>query len=199
MKLHHLEALSLAHTEFAQRLALVRESHLDLPTPCTDWSVRDLVVHVVGGYRLYEDRLDGDPVADVPGWYAKWQPSGSTPAELETDFFALGNSFEERFGDPATLQASVPHPAFGTIPGGALLSLRVFDMTVHAWDLARSIGANESLDAGLVDLLWQQWSPSAEFFGRDTKHIVFGPGPSGTVGDDAPTQLRLLDLLGRRP
>jgi len=28
---------------------------------------------------------------------------------------------------------------------------------------------------------------------------VFGTGPSGTVGPDAPLQDRLLDLSGRRP
>jgi hypothetical protein len=28
---------------------------------------------------------------------------------------------------------------------------------------------------------------------------VFGAGPSGTVADDAPLQVQLLDLTGRRP
>jgi hypothetical protein len=28
---------------------------------------------------------------------------------------------------------------------------------------------------------------------------IFGEGPSGTVGEDAPLQERLLDLTGRRP
>ena len=28
---------------------------------------------------------------------------------------------------------------------------------------------------------------------------AFGEGASGTVGDDAPTQTKLLDLAGRRP
>lgn len=28
---------------------------------------------------------------------------------------------------------------------------------------------------------------------------VFGSGPDGLVGDDAPLQTRLLNLLGRRP
>lgn len=194
--MHHLEALSLAHTEFAQRLAQVGNDHWDLPTPCSDWSVRQLVDHVVGGYPLYMDRLGGDPVTDVDGWYERWERPGTSTADYEAAFFAAGNVFEDHYGNPSSIDAPVPHPAFGVIPGGALLSLRVFDMTIHAWDLARSIGVSEDLDPGLVALLWEQWSPSAGQFGSQ---VTMGPGPSGTVDTDAPLQHQLLDLLGRRP
>ena len=41
------------------------------------------------------------------------------------------------------------HPA-GERTGAQLLEMRVLDVTVHTWDLARSIGADESLDPDVV-------------------------------------------------
>ena len=82
------------------------------------------------------------------------------------------------------------------IRGSYLLMLRVFDMTIHAWDLATAIGADATLNPKLVEMLWQQWSPRA---GEIAGFGILGDGPSGTVREDAPLQTRLLDLLGRRP
>jgi uncharacterized protein (TIGR03086 family) len=67
------------------------------------------------------------------------------------------------------------------------------DLTVHAWDLARGIGADEHLDEQLVrDLL-----------GFIEPHVdqLAGTGlfdPPIDVGEHADAQTRLLALLGRR-
>ncbi len=74
--------------------------------------------------------------------------------------------------------------------------MRVADALLHAWDLARAIGADEQLPAGLVAEVWAAMSPMAALIGGSG---FFGSGPSGQVGEDAPLQLRLLDLSGRRP
>jgi uncharacterized protein (TIGR03086 family) len=90
----------------------------------------------------------------------------------------------------------VCHHPIGDVSGADLLGFRVTDLTLHAWDLARAIGADDTLDVDLVELIWSRVEPILPVL-VDTG--LFGDGPSGAVGDDAPTQLRLLDATGRRP
>jgi hypothetical protein len=52
------------------------------------------------------------------------------------------------------------------------------------------------VDQELVEAVWAQLAPMAPFIARTG---VFGVGPSGEVGEDAPLQVRVLDLSGRRP
>lgn len=187
----HIEALTLAHTEFAQRLAQVRQEHWDLATPCADWDVRELVRHVLAGYDGYLRRLDGLPSSEFGAVLDAYE----TPDDYERAFYELGDAFENRYGQPRTLKLKIDH--FGrTISGDYLLALRIFDLVVHSWDLAVAIGANRALDPSLVDLLWAEWSPRAD---QAASLGVLGAGPSGSLPADASTQDRLLDLTGRRP
>jgi hypothetical protein len=70
------------------------------------------------------------------------------------------------------------------------------DLTLHAWDLARAIGASEELPDVLVTHVYGRLLPLKEVIGQIG---IFGLGPSRDLNDDAPTQLKLLDLTGRRP
>jgi len=165
---------------------------MELPTPCDGWDVRELLRHLLAGYEFYMARLDGLPEDQ----FAQTLDGYVLPADVEVAFFQLGDAFEDRFGDPAALQQDLAHWGGERIRGSYLLMLRVFDMTIHAWDLATAIGADATLDPKLVELLWAQWSPRAD---EIAGFGVLGAGPSGTVTSDADPQTRLLDLLGRRP
>jgi mycothiol maleylpyruvate isomerase-like protein len=55
----HLEQLDRARSEFARGLTDVRTEHLTLPTPCSKWTARQLLVHVIGGDYAYIDLLHG--------------------------------------------------------------------------------------------------------------------------------------------
>ena len=76
------------------------------------------------------------------------------------------------------------------------IGFRVADSALHAWDLATAIGANSVLDAEVVKFLWDDAQPQRDMLAASG---MFGDGPSGSVGDDAPLQTRYLDLVGRRP
>src|SRR5260221_1703794 len=65
-----LELLALARSQFAQSLRLVFAADWQRPTPCTEWTVRDLVTHVVGGDRRSAALLRGATREDataIPG------------------------------------------------------------------------------------------------------------------------------------
>ncbi len=99
------------------------------------------------------------------------------------------------FAEEGALELTVHHPAMD-VSGAQLLEFRVGDLLVHSWDLAQSIGVDETLDADVVAVEWQNLQPMLPFIGTIG---IFGEGPSGSVADDAPLQTRLLDAMGRRP
>lgn len=186
------ESMNRARGEFDRRLRAVTDDQWSLPTPCEGWTVRDLVHHVVGANRMAVLLLAGKPMEE--GIAAMVGPTvlGADPVAA---FVESADDQEAAFRQPGAFEATCHH-AIGDIPGEMLFGFRVTDMTLHAWDLARAIGADEELDAELVQLLWERMQPLAPFIAETGR---FGSGASGEVGEDAPLQARLLDLSGRRP
>lgn len=177
-----------AMAEFDRRVAAVALTDWALDTPCADWDVHDLVnhltaeqlwvPHLLAGARTEElgDRFDGDNLGEEPA--AAWAVAAR---ESRAAWLA-----------PSALDRTV-HLSFGDAPGREYLWQMTFDLGVHAWDLARAIGADEELDATLVGELYA-WARQHE---QDLSGsgLFAAPVP---VGEDADTQTRLLALTGRK-
>ncbi len=93
------------------------------------------------------------------------------------------------FNADAVLRRLIDHP-LGEISGRQFLDFRVFDITLHAWDLARSIGADERLDPDLVDVV-------LNIVRNGPPGMGFGIAALGQVTTTASAQATLLDLTGR--
>lgn len=186
-----LAALARASTGYEQRLAAVEESHGDRASVCEGWTVRDVADHVTGGNRFAVALLAGKSAERA---YAAALDPGFDEAPLAA-YRASAAAQLDAFGRPGGLERIVTHPA-GDLPGRALLALRLGDLLLHGWDLARSTGGDESLDDELVPEVWAAYQP---ILGKVGKRGLFGPGPSGDVAEGEPLSLRLLDLSGRRP
>jgi uncharacterized protein (TIGR03086 family) len=106
-------------------------------------------------------------------------------------FRSAYRTMREAFGALGALERTVAHPGMGDIPATMLFDLRLGELAVHGWDLARAIGADETLDSDVVAALWA--------FAEPLSSTGYFSSPSGDVPDSAPLQTRLLDLLGRRP
>lgn len=157
------------------------------PTPCADWDVRQLVNHVVGENAWVVPLLDGRTIAEV---------GDALDGDLVGD--DAGRTWDERAA-PALAAASaagafdqVVHVSFGDIPGSVYISQITTDHVIHAWDLARGVGAPEDLDADLVAFAHQFLAPQA-----DQWRAAGAFGPRVDVADDAPLQIRLLAIAGR--
>ncbi|WP_326594761.1 TIGR03086 family metal-binding protein [Streptomyces sp. NBC_01803] len=184
-----LDSFDRAMDEFGRRVQRVRDDQWDAPTPCTEWSVRDLVGHVTGeqlwapwllrGASLDEvgDRFDGDVLGD--------DPAGAWAAAAAASRGA--------FHRPGTLDAPV-HTSSGLTPATDYLRQMTLDLTVHAWDLAHGIGADDGLDGELVQS--ELGFVESQIDGWQEVGIFDPPVP---VADAAPPQDRLVALLGRRP
>ncbi|MEP6626307.1 MAG: TIGR03086 family metal-binding protein [Acidimicrobiia bacterium] len=184
-------ALGVARTEFERRLRAVGPGDWDRATPCAEWNVRDLVVHVLGGTRMAAALVDGCSREDAVGILA----SEPFPDDVGATFTEVADAQARAFSQEGALERTCAHPA-GDFPGTVLLGFRIGDYALHAWDLARAIGADETLPDELVTHVWDAIQPMVPIIGSIG---VFGEGPSGTVAEDAPLQMRLLDVMGRRP
>jgi hypothetical protein len=72
-----------------------------------------------------------------------------------------------------------------------LLEFRVFDLTLHVWDLARAIGADDQIRPELVQAV-------LAIVANGPPGMGFGITALGLADAGAAPQPRLLDLTGRR-
>jgi uncharacterized protein (TIGR03086 family) len=173
--------------EFAARVHAVADDQWELPTPCSDWNVRQLVNHLVyenrwtaplmGGSTIAEvgDRYEGDLLGDKPK--AAWDESAEEATRSVQAEGAL-----ERVVDLSS----------GPTPAGEYVLQLFADHLIHGWDLARAIGADERLDPELVDAC-AAWFVSMEPHYRAVGAIGHRPElPPG-----AGAQTSLLAAFGR--
>ena len=72
---------------FTARLGGVRDDQWDAPTPCTEWSVRDLVVHVIGTHGSLVAMVTGtEPLTADPGAAHAFTGDGWTALHLGAGF-----------------------------------------------------------------------------------------------------------------
>lgn len=162
----------------------------DRPTPCPDWSARQLVGHVIDAQRQVIALVSGrGPIAPVTDPSAVGELAGRDPAA------SWRASREETVAAPraADLEATVPTPARPT-PVAQVLGMAVVEPLVHAWDLATAVGEQVRLDPEAVETAL----PAVAALG--TQLAATGMyRPAIPVGADATAQDRLLAALGRSP
>jgi uncharacterized protein (TIGR03086 family) len=179
-------AFRRASDGYVQRANEVTAAQWSAATPCSDWDVRSLVNHVAGEYRWVPELMAGKTIADV-GTRLDGDLLGSDP--LEALASAAGGA-QAAAETPDALTRTV-HLSFGDVPGAEYLRQMAIDSVIHAWDLARAIGADETLDPELVDFAFDELRHHAEDWRSGGAF-----GPAREPADDS-TQARLLALTGR--
>jgi uncharacterized protein (TIGR03086 family) len=125
----------------AGAISAVRAEQLGDPTPCSEWSVRQLINHVVVQTLMFvsmvtagprpdrdEDRLGDDPLAAFRDCADRLRGALSRPGVV-------------RRADIASAEEG---------PGLWTLNLSVVELTVHSWDIARATGQRTDIDPGLA-------------------------------------------------
>jgi uncharacterized protein (TIGR03086 family) len=103
-----------------------------------------------------------------------------------------GNAeYDAAYAESGALERVVNYHG-GPTTGRELLRWRVFDMTVHTWDLAQGIGVDDRLDEDLVVAVLK--GISAPLSSSGTTHFA---APLRDLSADASPQERLLFFCGR--
>jgi uncharacterized protein (TIGR03086 family) len=163
---------------FTARLDAVGDDQWASPTPCTDWDVRQLVNHVIDVQRAIPEGL-GMAVTDVPDPKATWK--------------AVRDGAMTVLRQPGVLEQTMPGRN-GEMPVEMSLGIRVGDLLVHTWDLARATGGDERLDADTAAIVLERIKPNDELLRSSG---TFGPKLDPPPGADAAVEL--LCFTGRRP
>ena len=183
-----LEQYDTALAEFDTRVAQIGDDQWSNPTPCTDWDVRALVAHMVDECRWVPYLLGGGAPADAGDRFAA-DPLGDDPKGAWRRESAAARAALEADGalDNAVTVSS------GEISARDYLWQLTVDLAVHAWDLARAIGADEQLNHELVRRIHHEAEQDAEL---QAGNGLFDPPVH--VPAHADLQAQMLGLFGRR-
>ncbi|MGS2645687.1 TIGR03086 family metal-binding protein [Streptosporangium sp. LJ11] len=188
------EVLAVSYLALENSVAGVRDDQWDNATPCSEWTVTQVIQHAAGDQLAYAKMLG---IGNGPA-YDPFSPSGAvdgTAAELVKDAVEqTAAAWATVADDTETVPTPLPH---GDLPTPVAAVMCALDAAVHAWDVAIATGRPSPLDdelaghllsaaRGIVEPLrqWGAYAPVVEAAG----------GPSSTpVVDD------LLRYLGRTP
>ncbi|QVQ53913.1 TIGR03086 family protein [Spiractinospora alimapuensis] len=187
-----LDMHGTAMAEFDRRMHEIGPTQWADRTPCTEWDVHDLVDHLVteqlwvpyllDGGRIEDagDRFDGNPLGDEP--VRTWE--------------VAAREARRAWLRPGATEETV-HLSFGDAEGSLYLWQMTFDLAVHAWDLAKGIGADPTLNSELVAFLLDSEDLRGDIAPgqSDGLNPMFAPQPR--VADDADGQTLLLAKTGR--
>ncbi|MER6566937.1 TIGR03086 family metal-binding protein [Streptomyces sp. NPDC001093] len=183
-----VELLRQAHACLREVVAGVPEEAWGRPTPCSEWTVRQVLNHARIDQQAYGLALTAGRPGEDP-----FQPAdalhGDPTAELDKVLDAVADAYA---GLPADA-GSVPTP-LGPLPLPLAAGAGALDAAVHAWDIAVATGQNRPLTPALAAAL----RPTADqLVPRLREYGVFAPaltshGPQNEAA-------ALLAFLGRDP
>jgi uncharacterized protein (TIGR03086 family) len=169
---------------FEAKVAGVGPEDWSNPSPCAEWTARDVVGHVV----------------DVHGMMLRPLGIGLSPAPSVADdplgaFRAARADLQGVLDDPDRADTAYDGMFGRTSVSATVDQFMAFDLVVHGWDLARATGQDETIPEGEVDRVLA----FVDRMGTSTLQENGVTGPAVAVPDGAPKQARMLGLLGRDP
>jgi uncharacterized protein (TIGR03086 family) len=172
----------------------VRGDQLGLPTPCAEWTLRQLLGHMIGQHHGFAAAARGE-TSDLSVWADR--PPGP---DLHAAYAAAVADVTAAFAEDGMMDRRLWLPEIRDgmrFPAEMAIGFHFLDYVVHGWDVARSTGREPGFGADLVSAALAR---ALQVPGGDTR---LAPGaafrPAIPVQADAPEMDRLLAVLGRSP
>ncbi|GAB3877350.1 TIGR03086 family metal-binding protein [Kibdelosporangium lantanae] len=154
-------------------------------TPCDKWTVRDVINHVTSGNLRGIASLTGTEPPDRDADVSGDDPRGA--------FHRSVSDVRAALAEPGAMEKTVPTP-LGDQPGVFIAHMRINELIVHSWDLAKATGQSTDIEPELAEGVLGMWrarlgdQPRAEGgpFGVEQEAL-----PGATAAD------RLAAYLGR--
>lgn len=157
-------------------------------SPCEGWTARHVLGHVNAIQRFIEASIND---AEAP-MNPMENPDRHVGADPAADWAATRDAVLAALDRPGVL-----HKVVDTFRGkqevDQFIGFNVADTTIHAWDLARALGVDDRLDAGLVERVTALVAPVAD---KMRNPMVFADAVA--VAAKADPQTKLLGIVGRR-
>jgi uncharacterized protein (TIGR03086 family) len=185
-----------AQRAFTDRVHAVTADQWQLGTPNTEWTVADLLGHLIEEHRYAAPLLHGqdlDTAAQIVEGTRSLPVDGGVGADLAEEWDEAAVLSADAFAADGALDRTV-ELSRGTTAVRDYIHEMTFDLVVHGWDLATAIGySGDPFPDELVEDVYE----AAKTFGDLSSSGFFSPPVD--VPDDAPTLDKLIGLTGRRP
>jgi uncharacterized protein (TIGR03086 family) len=173
---------------FGEMLSQVPDERWESPSPCTEWSARDVAGHMIGGQHMILALA-----------------TGAQPPEINTDSrrFAGADPVESWHAahkkcaavlTGTALRRPIPFGRLGDVPLRDFLGGYIMEFVIHTWDLAQAADLPTRSDPDLVHHAFATARVIAPFL-RSAGRL----GPPRPAPQRADELTRLLAYLGRRP
>ncbi|MFE2608083.1 TIGR03086 family metal-binding protein [Streptomyces mirabilis] len=140
------ELLTRAHTYLSEVAAAVPERAWGSPTPCSEWTVRQVLNHARLDQQAYGAAITGT------GWPDSdpFRPADALDADAQTALRKVLRGVADAY---AQLSADSPEVAtpLGPLPFPLAAAAAAMDAAVHAWDIAVATGQDAPLGEELAE------------------------------------------------
>lgn len=180
-----IERIEKATAHAGKIVSGVQSDQLSNSTPCSEFDVRLLLNHVIGGLEMLREAA-----------------SGGTAVRPEGDQFgdSPGKTYDERraklieaIRGEGVLDRAWKMP-FGELPGQMMASIAFVEHVTHGWDLAKATGQDTTIPDDLVNESLEVVTP------MDAMWRMPGVcGPKIDVPADASLTDQFAGFMGRQP
>lgn len=162
-------------------LAGVDGTDLRRPTPCADWDLGSLLLHLADSVSAIGDGLARGRVALAVPEAGRSDPAASVRTGLGRILGSLPGPTRVAVGDC-------------DLPGSDLTAVAAVEVAVHGWDVAASCGRPAPIPPALAGRLLVIASGLIDLHGRDGRFDPPVAAPVAAAAGD-----RLVAFLGRHP
>jgi uncharacterized protein (TIGR03086 family) len=178
-------------------LLLVTPAAMTNPTPCAEWDLRGLLLHINESLQALHEAIAAghlalDPAADLSAARADYGDPRVDPVNtLKNRACTMVGAWvtADDAAGPGTITV-----ADRSLTAGVVAAAGAVEVAVHGWDVARACGADRPVPPALAEELLALCAVLVD--DGDRPHRFGAPVP---VDADAPPGDRLLGLLGRQP
>lgn len=169
----------------------VPADQLDNPTPCSEWTVAQVLLHAAGDQHAWASSVSSSP----PPGYNPFAPAthldGSVDDLIEPAIQAATAAWASV--DPGAESVPTPLPPVPAMTPELAAAACALDAAIHAWDIAVATGQPSPLTADLA----AQLQPAADATVEPLRGFAYAPALPAQAADGPVATL--LRYLGRNP
>ncbi|GGN89123.1 TIGR03086 family metal-binding protein [Nocardia rhizosphaerihabitans] len=141
------DVVATSYAALVDVVAGIRDDQWNLPTPCSEWTVTQVIQHAAGDQLAYAAALGVGPGPS----YNPFAPSGAVDGSAVELVRAAVDQTAAAWATVADATATVPTPLpHGDLPTAVAATLAALDAAVHAWDIAVATGQPSPLTDDLA-------------------------------------------------
>ena len=180
-----IERIEKATEHTSKIVSNVKADQLSKPTPCSEFDVRLLLNHMIGGLGMLQAAASGAEAKMPEG-----DQFGSNPGE---DYDKGRAKLLDAVRGEGALDGTWKMP-FGELPAQMMASIAFVEHVTHGWDLAKATGQDTTIPDQLVKESLEVVTP------MDAMWRMPGVcGPKVEVPSDASLTDQFAGFMGRQP